>query len=206
MTAQEPTITRNDTILGDGDCGTTLLAGITAVARGLDAGILPVSSLSRGMATLAELVTDAMGGTSGAIYGIFLSALAAALSRSYNEETSLNGRYFALALSDALEVLKGFTGARISDRTLMDALIPFVMTFKEVSQDKNTVDALCFAIQSAADGCESTRYMESRFGRSTYVGDTAAGTNDTGPSATQIPDPGACGIVAVLTGLLNAIQ
>lgn len=206
MTAQEPTITRNDTLLGDGDCGTTLLAGITAVAHGLDAGILPVSSLSRGMATLAELVTDAMGGTSGAIYGIFLSSLAAALGRSYNDEIGLNGRYFALALSDALEVLKRFTGARIGDRTLMDALIPFVTTFKELSLDKNTVDALSFAIKNAADGCESTRYMESRFGRSTYVGNTAAGTNHIGPSAIQVPDPGACGIVAVLTGLLNALQ
>lgn len=206
MTAQEPTITKNDTILGDGDCGTTLLAGITAVARGLDAGTLPVSSLSRGMVTLAELVTDAMGGTSGAIYGIFLSALAAALSRSYDEETGLNGRYFALALSDALEVLKGFTGARIGDRTLMDALIPFVTTFKDVSHDKNTVDALSYAIQSAANGCKATQYMESRFGRSTYVGNTAAGTSYTGPSPTEVPDPGACGIVAVLTGLLNALQ
>lgn len=206
MAASEPTITRFDTILGDGDCGTTLLAGAKAVVHGLDTGVLPVSSLSQGMATLAELVTDAMGGTSGAIYGIFLSALAAALSRSYGEKTDLDGRYFALALSEALEVLEKFTGARIGDRTLMDALIPFVTSLRQACQDKNTVDAISYAVQKAVDGCESTRYLESKFGRSAYIGNAPAPKNKDEDSNSCVPDPGACGVVAILTGLLKALQ
>ncbi|RAK94090.1 dihydroxyacetone kinase Dak1 [Aspergillus costaricaensis CBS 115574] len=205
VTAREPMITRYDTILGDGDCGTTLLAGAKALADALQTGKLSLSSLSQGMATVAEIVTDAMGGTSGAIYGIFLSALAAGLAQAYDQDVGMNGRYFALALNQALDVLEKFTGARVGDRTLMDALIPFITVFDKASQEEDLVKSLELAVHQSAIGCENTRYLDSKYGRSTYVGNQSAGeTNESDPI--QIPDPGACGIVAVLTGLLRAVQ
>ncbi|KAJ6012648.1 dihydroxyacetone kinase [Penicillium canescens] len=201
---EEPTITRYDTVLGDGDCGTTLLAGAMALKKGIETETVSNSSLSRGMVALADIVTEAMGGTSGAIYGIFLSAFAAALNRSYNEDCDVNGNCFARAATDALVVLKNFTGARVGDRTLMDSLIPFVVEFELASKELDTVNALKRAIEEATAGCENTRFLESKFGRSTYVDShVVEGTSGT---AAHIPDPGACGIVAVLTGLLKALS
>ncbi|EKG10062.1 Dak phosphatase [Macrophomina phaseolina MS6] len=77
LIAEEPTITRYDTIVGDGDCGLTLRDGaqkVLSFVRDADLTQLP--------SVLAALVDDlevTMGGTSGALYCIFLSAFANAL-------------------------------------------------------------------------------------------------------------------------------
>jgi dihydroxyacetone kinase len=199
-TAAEPTITRYDTICGDGDCGTTLLSGAQAMMNGLENGVIPASSISRGMQSLAEIVVNAMGGTSGAIYGIFLSAMAAAIAQ--DDEDSISFRMMVDAAQHAISTLMCFTGARVGDRTLMDALIPFMDELQASSQSKEGVAAVEAALQKAVKGCEGTRFLESRFGRSTYVNDEDSGQEENG----GLPDPGACGIVAVLTGIVKGLS
>lgn len=75
---EEPKITHYDTLVGDGDCGETLAAGANAILKALkdDSQFKehlsdPVASLSQ----ITEFVEDSMGGTSGGIYSIFLTAL-----------------------------------------------------------------------------------------------------------------------------------
>jgi dihydroxyacetone kinase len=202
---QEPTITQYDVVLGDGDCGTTLLTGATALRNALLEGLINPGDLSLGMLALAEVVTNAMGGTSGAIYGIFLSAFAASLSKSFVESEGITAQYFAGALSQALKSLMRFTGARIGDRTLMDALIPFVEEFERSTKSMTSIEAVKAATAAAVAGCEATRNFEARFGRSTYVSDEQ-GLEVTNGETTRLPDPGACGIVAVLNGIVKAIN
>ncbi|CEJ61435.1 hypothetical protein PMG11_09970 [Penicillium brasilianum] len=202
---QEPTITQYDVVLGDGDCGTTLLTGATALRNALLEGLINPGDLSLGMLALAEVVTNAMGGTSGAIYGIFLSAFAASLSKSFVESEGITAQYFAGALSQALQSLMRFTGARVGDRTLMDALIPFVEEFERSTKSMSSIEAVKAATAAAIAGCEATRNFEARFGRSTYVSDEQ-GLEVTNEETTRLPDPGACGIVAVLNGIVKAIN
>ena len=203
--AEEPAITRYDIVLGDGDCGTTLLAGAKALLGAVEAGTLETSNLSQGTIVLADVVTEAMGGTSGAIYGIFLSAFAASLSRSYTAPDGITGKYLANAASEALKVLEKFTGARVGDRTLMDALIPVVNEFQVAAASADILGALQKATDFAIAGSEKTRHMQSRFGRSTYVDEKQAMEGVDG-ATTRIPDPGACGITAILRGIIKAIE
>ncbi|KAL1846394.1 Dihydroxyacetone kinase 2 [Paecilomyces lecythidis] len=205
VAAVEPALTQYDTIMGDGDCGTTLLAGAQAMLQGAESGSIPTHSLTQGTLALAEIVTEAMGGTSGGIYGIYLSAFASSLNQLYEENAKIDVRYFARAATEALNALEKFTGARVGDRTLMDALIPFVTTLDSASKEKpQGLAALETAVAAASEGSESTRNLQARFGRSAYVKDDSGETQ--GEEAARVPDPGAYGLAAVLNGLLKALK
>ena len=171
---KEPTITEYDTIVGDGDCGYTLRDGAKQVLSFIEG-----KDLTRLPETVAALVHDLevnMGGTSGALYCIFLTALAASLA---SEDS------FPKALKGALDQLLQYTRARVGDRTMMDTLIPFV----DVLSGSGDVHE---ALSQAKTGMEGTKKMEAKLGRSSYLDE----------SATQgVPDPGAYGLWIILQGM-----
>ncbi|KAI9848861.1 MAG: Dihydroxyacetone kinase 2 [Sclerophora amabilis] len=174
---EEPTITEYDTIVGDGDCGYTLRDGAKQVL-----GFISNQNLAELPQSLSALVDDLevnMGGTSGALYCIFLSSLAQSL---------WDAKTFADALVTAQTHLLKYTRARLGDRTMLDCLIPFVDTWKTTGN----VDQ---ALQEAAKGVEGTKKLEAKLGRSTYLDE----------SATQgVPDPGAYGLLKLLEGIAKA--
>lgn len=171
---EEPTITEYDTIVGDGDCGYTLRDGAKQVLQFIEG-----KDLSKLPETVAALVNDlevSMGGTSGALYCIYLTALASALATEDSVPKALKG---------ALEQLYKYTRARLGDRTMMDALIPFIDTLVSSGDIKD-------ALEKAKKGVEGTKKMEATLGRSAYLDD----------STTQgVPDPGAYGLYVLLQGM-----
>ncbi|KAH9812173.1 Dihydroxyacetone kinase [Teratosphaeria destructans] len=170
----EPTITDYDTIVGDGDCGYTLRDGAKQVLA-----FIQDRDLSRLPETVAALVGKLemeMGGTSGALYCIFLTALATSLAA----EASVPA-----ALGAALRELCKYTRARVGDRTMMDALIPFVETWEGTGDVGR-------AVEEARKGVEGTKGMQARLGRSTYL--------DEGRTR-GVPDPGAHGLLVLLEGM-----
>jgi len=90
----------------------------------------------------------------------------------------------------------------------MDALIPFAQTFGDASaRDDNTANILQVSLEAARQGMEATEDMKSSFGRSTYVGAALHADGDESRDQTRgIPDPGACGIVAILTGISSTFS
>lgn len=171
---EEPTITEYDTIVGDGDCGYTLRDGAKQVLQFIEGKDL--SKLPETVATLVNDLEVNMGGTSGALYCIYLTALASALAT----ESSVRK-----ALKAALEQLYKYTRARLGDRTMMDALIPYIDTLVASGDVKE-------ALAQAKQGVEGTKKMEATLGRSAYLDD----------STTQgVPDPGAYGLYVLLQGM-----
>lgn len=139
---------------------------------------------------IAHVVETNMDGTSGAIYAIFLNALSNSLaSEDSGTTTAISPKIWASALSKALESLSRYTPARPGDRTLIDALHPFVTTLAE------TLD-LQAAVKAAQEGMEKTQGMQASLGRSVYVG---------GDAFKQCPDPGAYGLTQFLNGLSQNI-
>ena len=120
-----------------------------------------------------------MGGTSGALYCIYLTALANALAT----EESIAG-----AAKAALGELCKYTNARVGDRTKMDALIPFVDGLESQGVEK--------ALESARKGVDGTKAMSASLGRSTYLDDEAI---------RGVPDPGAYGLLVLLDGMSKAL-
>ncbi|KAJ5087164.1 dihydroxyacetone kinase [Penicillium angulare] len=203
VTADEPKLTEYDTLMGDGDCGTTLLAGAQA-AFAVSEEDDNLSNLAKGLMKVASSVRSGMGGTSGALYGIFLNSFVSAVQKNYTEIKEVNIKLFAKSATQALETLKGYTNARENSRTLMDALIPFINELSAaVFDDKESAaNALQRAHKAAETGAESTKWIKSSFGRSTYVG---ASEGDDNPTK-GIPDPGACGIVSISTGIQSVFK
>lgn len=132
-----------------------------------------------------------MDGTSGAIYAIFLNALAHGLrDQDTGSPLQANTEVWAKAIKHSITSLGRYTPAKPGDRTLIDALVPFGETLFAKHDPKA-------AAAAAHEGTESTKSMKASLGRSVYVGSE-------GDWIGKIPDPGAYGLSEFLTGLANA--
>ncbi|KAK7429350.1 Dihydroxyacetone kinase 2 [Neonectria magnoliae] len=190
----EPKITEYDTLAGDGDCGETLLNGVNGLVKEFqkeDGDSVDIGQVFRRTAMTAE---RSMGGTSGAIYAIFLNAVANRLTElSTPASTPDVSDLLRQSLQSGLDELCRYTPARIGHRTLMDALIPFVKAF-------HGARPLESAIADARTGAEGTRQMAAALGRASYVG------QDRFDEEGGIPDPGALGVVSILRGVETALK
>lgn len=181
-------MTRYDTVVGDGDCGIGLKRGAEAIMRQLhhadqtdDAAIL--------LDQIISVVETEMDGTSGALYAIYLNALATGV----RSQGSGLGRQpatiatWAKAAQYASQSLAKYTPAKPGDRTLVDALAPFVDTLAKSDNVKQ-------AAKAAEQGANGTKGMKASLGRTVYVG---------GEGWQDVPDPGAFGLARFLSSLVE---
>ena len=189
LIAAESEITRFDTIIGDGDCGTVLKRGAISVLKMQESANVSDDALIN-MVRLVQTIEATMDGTSGAIYAIFLNALVHNLRLQNPENPSpVTSKIWSKALQGSLETLGRYTPAKPGDRTLLDALYPFITTFQETGNLKE-------AAQAATRGSDRTRGMKPSLGRSVYVG---------GDEYQKVPDPGAYGLSEFLIGLQEVL-
>ncbi|KAJ1306662.1 hypothetical protein OPQ81_007657 [Rhizoctonia solani] len=172
----EPEITQMDQIVGDGDCGTTLKAGAEAVLDTLNKAEFASYGVVGSISHIGQIVGDAMGGTSGALYSIYLSALAQGLQNASTDNPSeLTRRQYADAAAFALERLYTYTRARPPSRTLIDPLAAFVESLKDPGVHLDQ------AFEAAQRAAEDTKNLPARAGRAAYVNAEAVkGTCDPG--------------------------
>lgn len=207
--AAEPEITRYDTVVGDGDCGIGLKRGAegeflsrTCVREGDKHDQLTLHLLSAilkhlgsteltgdvvvDLANIVPIVENVMDGTSGALYAIFLNALVHAFRGQGSG--SANPAIWAAALKESCDALSKYTPACPGDRTLVDALYPFVEVLGQTGDVKQ-------AAQAATKAADDTKGMKASLGRSVYVG---------GSGYEEVPDPGAWGLALFFLGLGGA--
>ncbi|UGA54455.1 dihydroxyacetone kinase subunit DhaK [Vibrio sp. VB16] len=159
-----------DSIVGDGDTGSTFSAGARKVLAQLKANALPLQDKSKLLTTIADCLTSVMGGSS----GVLLSIMFTAAGRDFE----LNGS-LPKALQAGLDQMMAYGGAKPGDRTMIDALHPALEAWV-----KNDFVA---AIEAAKLGAESTVKMTSaKAGRSSYLNsDSLSGTKDPGAYAIE---------------------
>jgi dihydroxyacetone kinase len=130
------------------------------------------------------VVENTMDGTSGAIYAIYLNSLAHSL-RQQSSSSTATSKVWAAALQQASKSLANYTPAQPGDRTLVDALHPFVETLAKTGDVKKAAEA-------SRKGAEGTKGMKASLGRTVYIG---------GKGFEQVPDPGAWGLSEFFLGL-----
>jgi dihydroxyacetone kinase len=135
------------------------------------------------LASIVPVVENNMDGTSGALYAIFLNALVHALRGQGSGQAT--PKVWAAALKQTCDALSRYTPARPGDRTLVDALYPFVDVLERTGDVKKAADA-------AQKAAEDTKGMQASLGRSVYVG---------GSGYEEVPDPGAWGLATFFLGL-----
>ncbi len=177
----EPELTRMDSEVGDGDLGTGLARGATAVEQ--EVGGYPgdaAGALRGASATLRR----AIGGTSGPLYAILLLRAAAELDEQGG--AGEDPRAWARALRAGADGIREVGGAEVGDRTMLDALVPLADTLAAALDDgADPTDALARAVEAAREGTAGTADRVARVGRSSYLGERVRGT----------PDPGAHAVV-----------
>jgi dihydroxyacetone kinase len=202
-----------DTEMGDGDCGDTFARGARGMSHfsfpsahlfepspllhvhpgvlsALEAGELNSGSLLTSLSVISEIIEDEMGGTSGGILALFVSALTGNLRESASASSSaLSVEAWSAAAKSALGALSRYTPAKVGDRTLMDVLIPYV---DSLGQTRSVSEATKVAREAA----EGTSKLTPKLGRATYVGGGSGSDKKSMP-----PDPGAYAVYAVLDGL-----
>ncbi len=108
--------------VGDGDCGSTLAKGASAIQAALQSGALPLDNPASTALALASLAGRSMGGTSGAVYKILLTAAGASLRLGGQQGLTLTAA--ATALLAGVAAVSKYGGAQRGDRTMLDALGP----------------------------------------------------------------------------------
>ncbi|KAI1100752.1 dihydroxyacetone kinase [Jackrogersella minutella] len=180
--AAEPEVTRYDTVVGDGDCGIGLKRGAEAVLKHLKDKTL-TGDVVVDVSHIVTVIEMEMDGTSGALFAIFLNALVHSLRILAPGEAT--PQVWAGALKQSCDALSRYTPARPGDRTLVDALYPFVEVLGKTGDLKKAAEA-------SKKGADDTKGMAPSLGRAVYVG---------GTGFEQVPDPGAWGLASFFLGL-----
>ncbi|XP_071079240.1 triokinase/FMN cyclase-like [Haliotis cracherodii] len=192
LVAAEGQLNSLDREAGDGDCGTTVTRGAKAILSKLamkDNPGLPVTNPSSLALSLANIVETNMGGSSGALYSLFLTAAAKCLTASAAAAS------WSEALHQGIQAVTRYGGAEPGDRTMLDALYPASVTLKEQLPKLPPLEAFAKAVQAAQQGADATAGMKAGAGRASYVE----------ASRLTQPDPGAVSVTIWLKAALDKL-
>ncbi|XP_048443926.1 putative 3,4-dihydroxy-2-butanone kinase isoform X2 [Pyrus x bretschneideri] len=165
--------------VGDGDCGSTMYRGATAVLE--DMKNYPLNDATETVNEIGSSIRRDMGGTSGILYVIFCKAAYAQLKAS--TQSVVTSKNWAEALEASIAAVSKYGGASAGYRTMLDALIPASTVLQErLKAGDDPVTAFLLSSEAALDGAESTKNMQAQAGRSSYI---------SGDILASVPDPGA---------------
>lgn len=180
LIAAEATLTDLDTKAGDGDLGSSMARGAGAI-QALPSEAWqspPIALLSMGHA-----LRRAIAGSSGPFYA---TALVRA-SRHIADNQPPTRTVWAEAFQLAVKAISDLGGAKLGDRTMLDALMPAANAFSESVSRGYSIEASWNASALAAEqGAQATAAMQPRLGRASYLGDRAVGVPDGGAMAAAI--------------------
>lgn len=180
----EAELTKYDTIVGDGDCGITMKRGATEVENRINSGGIPTDHPVTMFSSMADAVSDSMGGTSGILLELMFRKISSTLSRC----DSIGEAEMSQAFQAGVDGISLYGGATVGARTMLDALVPAAKLLV-------ATNSLSEASSVAKTGAEGTAEMKvASAGRSNYLSEeTLKGT----------PDPGAMAVAIVFKALVG---
>ncbi len=176
----EADINELDAKVGDGDTGSTFAGAARAVMARIDH--LPFADGSQLLASLSDIKSKAMGGSSGVLFAIMLANASEAFKTS---------RDWPKSLYAGLLAMQRYGGAQLNDRTMVDALRP---AFESLMADGSVANAA----GQARTGADRTAGMTSaKAGRSSYL---------EARSLNGVPDPGAEAVARIFESLAKELR
>jgi len=168
---------RIDAVAGDGDHGIGMQRGARAALVAAAAAVDSNAGVQTTLEHAADAWADRAGGTSGALWGVALRAVAATLG----DESAPNGSMVAAGVDGAREGIMSFGRAKVGDKTMIDALVPFA---EVLSTHTGAGDSLAKAWAAAADvasaAAAATSDLVPRMGRARPHAAKSLGTPDAG--------------------------
>lgn len=183
---------RMDAIAGDGDHGIGMQRGShaaddaarSAVAAGVGAGTV--------LERAGDAWSDRAGGTSGALWGVALRSLGAAIG----DEQAPDAASVAAGVAAASDGIRAYGKAVVGDKTMIDALVPFSATLsREVGEGASLADAWNAAADAAVAAAAATADLLPRLGRARPHAEKSLGT----------PDPGAHSFALIVRAIADVL-
>ena len=171
VTAAEDMLTEIDSKFGDADHGLTMAKIAGAIAQAVEEAEGGIQSMLDD-AAMAVMVLN--GGSAVPLWNTWLDGLQEAAPEGDEVSTGELQTMFA----HALEALSDISGAKVGDKTMMDALIPASQAIAAYSGDEAGLFAA--AAQAAQNGAEESKKFVSKFGRAKSYGEKTIGTPDAG--------------------------
>ena len=168
LSGAEGVLNELDAKSGDGDTGSTLATAARSLKSSLDR--MPMADLTQLFPALGNELSQTMGGSSGVILAIFFNAAGDACA---------SGATIERALREGLQRVSDVGGAKVGDRTMIDALAPALDSLP---------DGLQAAAQAARAGADATADIHrAKAGRAAYVpSENLKGHNDPGAEAVAL--------------------
>jgi dihydroxyacetone kinase len=161
-------------VAGDGDHGTGMLRGLRAASAAARAQrVRP----ARRWPPPAAAWADRAGGTSGALWGVLLQALADTIG----DATAPNAQALAEGIRLGAAEIQQRGRAQLGDKTMLDALLPFSQTLRDrLAAGIALAPAWQAAAEVATERAAGTAELVARVGRARPLAQRGLGTPDAG--------------------------
>ena len=174
-----------DSIAGDGDHGIGMSRGARAAA---EAAAQTEGGVQTVLAAAGAAFGDKAGGTSGILWGLLLDGVGKSLG---NTDRASTERVVG-AVRESATALQTFSKAQLGDKTMLDALFPFVDALVERTADgESLADAWAAAADVCREAAEATAVLVPKIGRARPLAERSVGT----------PDPGAISLGLIVTAI-----
>jgi D-erythrulose 4-kinase len=176
---------RIDAIAGDGDHGIGMSRGSKAAAEAANETQGGVETV---LSAAGHAFGDKAGGTSGILWGLLLEGVGKGLGNT----EAVTARRLADAVQSSATHLQGFSKAQLGDKTMLDALFPFVDTLvDQVDAGASASEAWRSAANVCRTAAEATASLVPKIGRARPLAERSVGT----------PDPGAISLALIVTAI-----
>ncbi|MFV0426434.1 MAG: dihydroxyacetone kinase family protein [Beutenbergiaceae bacterium] len=180
-----------DSLAGDGDHGIGMdngsQAALAAATSAVQAGAGVATMLSRA----GTAWSVGAGGTSGALWGLMLRVL----GQTLGDQEPVTGPSVRRAVRNAADAVMEQGGARVGDKTMVDALAPFADALASPTH-AHLADAWRDAAAQSKRGAQATSSMTAALGRARSHGDRSIG----------VPDPGAVSFAQIVTDIAGLLE
>jgi dihydroxyacetone kinase len=171
---------RIDAIAGDGDHGRGMVKGSAAAREAAVKAVDQGGGQGSVLAVAGKEWAAKAGGTSGVLWGAMLSALGARLGDTGRPDADI----IAAGMRDGYDALIRLGGAAPGDKTMLDALLPFVEELeRRVAGGESWQESWRAAADVAADAARSTADLRPKVGRARPLAERSVGTPDAGATS-----------------------
>jgi dihydroxyacetone kinase-like protein len=190
IAAEHENLSRLDSVMGDGDHGTTMRRAMGVVLKTIN------DSGARDLVCTLHDVGWAVLGVDGGATGPLLGTFFIGMSEAAGQRQSLDAKALAEVFEGALAAVRKQTKAQVGDKTMIDALAPAVAALRAAARaGEGVAAAMAKAADAAAAGAASTKDLRAKFGRARNLGDRSMGA----------PDPGATSMGLMFRGFADAL-
>ena len=178
--ANKPYLTEVDSAIGDGDHGIGMAGGMQKAKKKL----LKTENERNAyqvFETAGQAMLMSMGGASGVIFG----SLYLAGAKGMEAKDILTAQDIAEMEEKSLIAIQKRGGARLGDKTMVDALSPAVDALKEHAQE-GLLEMMKAAEEAARQGVENTKQYIAKYGRAKSLLERAIGYQDAGATSVYL--------------------